>query len=100
MLRRLSGRTHTVFTGMAIRCISTGFRIDEGVSSDVTFKALGDAEIDAYLALVHPYDKAGGYSVQDHTDRIVAGTRGSFTNIMGLPMEALKQILTRCGALA
>jgi septum formation protein len=100
MLRRLSGRTHTVFTGIAIRCMSRSFELDEGVSSEVTFKALGDAEIDAYLALVHPYDKAGGYSVQDHTDLIVAGYRGSFTNIMGLPMEALKQILTRCGVLA
>jgi septum formation protein len=100
MLRRLSGRTHTVFTGMALRCASSGLRLDEGVSSEVTFKPLGEPEIDAYLALVHPYDKAGGYSIQDHTDLIVEGYEGSFTNIMGLPMEALKQILTRCGVLA
>jgi septum formation protein len=100
MLRRLSGRTHTVFTGMALRCALSGLRLDEGVSSEVTFKPLGEAEIDAYLALVHPYDKAGGYSIQDHTDLVVEGYEGSFTNIMGLPMEALKQILTRCGVLA
>jgi septum formation protein len=99
MLRRLSGRTHTVFTGMAIRCLSSGLSLDEGVSSEVTFKPLGEREIDAYLALVHPYDKAGGYSIQDHTDLIVEGYQGSFTNIMGLPMEALKQILTKCGLL-
>jgi septum formation protein len=99
MLRRLAGRTHTVYTGLAIRCVAMGLRLDEGVSSEVTFKPLCEEAIDAYLALVHPFDKAGGYSIQDHTDLIVAGYQGSFTNIMGLPMEALKQILTRCGVL-
>lgn len=99
MLRRLSGRTHTVFTGLAVRHASAGLKIDEGVASDVTFKAFGDDVIEAYLAKVHTLDKAGGYGIQDHSDLIVAGYTGSFTNIVGLPVETTKQILTRCGLL-
>jgi septum formation protein len=99
MLRRLSGRTHTVFTGLAVRCVSNGLRLDEGVSSEVAFKPIDDSGIEAYLAVVNPFDKAGGYSIQEHTDLIVAGYNGSFTNIMGLPLEAMKQILTTCGLL-
>jgi septum formation protein len=95
MLRRLSGREHTVFTGVAVRRLSDGLRIDEGVSSQVQFKPFGDAVIEDYLRLVTTLDKAGAYSIQDQTDLIVAGYRGSFSNIMGLPMEATKQILTR-----
>jgi len=100
MLAMLAGRTHTVFTGMAIRCAATGLAIDERVESTVTFRPLGAADIEAYLGLVNPLDKAGAYSIQDHTERIVAGYGGSFTNIMGLPIETTKQILTRCGLIA
>ncbi len=95
MLRRLSGREHTVFTGVAVRRVSTGLRIDQGVSSQVEFKPFGDAVIEDYIRLVNTLDKAGAYSIQDQTGMIIAGYRGSFTNIMGLPMEATKQILTR-----
>jgi septum formation protein len=94
MLRRLAGREHTVYTGVAVRRLSTGLRIDEGVSSQVAFKAFGDEEIGDYLRLVNTLDKAGAYSIQEQTDLIIAGYRGSLSNIMGLPMEATKQILT------
>jgi septum formation protein len=63
----------------------------------VTFKALNDTDIDIYIDKVQTLDKAGAYSVQDHTDLIIAGYKGSFTNIMGLPLEETKQILTQCG---
>lgn len=99
MLRRLSGRTHTVFTGLALRRASAGLRIDDGLASEVTFKLLDEVVIDAYLARVHTLDKAGGYAIQEHGDLIVAGHRGSWTNIIGLPLETTKQILTRCGLL-
>jgi septum formation protein len=95
MLRRLSGREHTVFTGVAVRRASSGLRIDEGVSSEVSFRPFGDAVIEDYIRLVNTLDKAGAYSIQEQTDMIIAGYRGSFSNIMGLPMEATKQILTR-----
>lgn len=100
MLRRLSGRTHTVFTGIAVRQARDGLKIDEGVASDVTFKTLDEAAIDTYLAKVHTLDKAGGYAIQEEPELIIAGYRGSLTNIIGLPIEATKQILTRCGLLA
>lgn len=99
MLRRLSGRTHTVFTGLAVRRVADRLKIDEGVASEVTFKVLDEATIEAYLARVHTLDKAGGYGIQDHPELIVAEYRGSLTNIIGLPVEATKQILTRCGLL-
>jgi septum formation protein len=99
MLRRLSGRTHTVFTGLAVRRAADGLRIDDGEAREVTFKAFGDDVIEAYLARVHTLDKAGGYGIQDHADLIVASYRGSLSNIVGLPVETTKQILTRCGLL-
>lgn len=97
MLRRLSGRTHTVFTGLALRRGSDGLRLDDGATSDVTFKTLDDATIEAYLARVHTLDKAGGYGIQDHGELIVAGYSGSLSNIIGLPLETTKQLLTRAG---
>lgn len=99
MLRRLSGRTHTVFTGLAVRRSRDGLKIDEGVASEVTFRTLDDAVIEEYLANVHTLDKAGGYAIQEHGELIVEGYRGSMTNIVGLPIESTKQILTRCGLL-
>ena len=99
MLRRLSGRTHMVFTGLAVRRIADGTRVDEGAASEVTFKSLDDATIDAYVARVNTLDKAGAYAIQEQGDLIVAGFRGSRTNIIGLPLETTKQILTRCGLL-
>jgi len=100
MLSRLAGRTHTVFTGLSIRGAGAALNFDTHVESRVTFKPLGNADIDAYLARVNTLDKAGGYSIQEHSELIVAGYTGSFTNIMGLPLETTKQILTRCGLLS
>ncbi|MFA5058064.1 MAG: Maf family protein [Opitutaceae bacterium] len=97
MLRRLSGRTHTVYTGLAVRRHHPRLALDTGVASEVTFKPLDDTTIDRYLALVNPLDKAGAYAIQEGTDLIIAGWRGSYTNIVGLPVEETKQILTRCG---
>ena len=97
MLRRLAGRTHTVFTGVALRRQQDGVKVDQGVASQVTFKAFDDAVIDAYFRVVNPLDKAGAYGIQEGRELIIAGWEGSFTNIMGLPMEATKQILTERG---
>ena len=97
MLRRLSGRTHTVCTGVALRRRSDGLARDEAAESEVTFKTLDNGIMDRYFAQVNPLDKAGGYAIQEATDLIIAGWRGSFTNIVGLPVEMVKQILTSCG---
>ena len=100
MLRRLSGRTHRVFTGVALRRHCAGLRVDETVMSEVTFKPLDEAIITDYLARVNTLDKAGGYGIQEHSELIVAGHAGSFSNRIGLPLETTKQILTRAGLLA
>lgn len=99
MLRRLSGRTHTVFTGLAVRRGRDGLAMDDSAASEVTFKPLDEATIDTYLSRVNTLDKAGGYAIQEQGELIVAGYRGEFSNIVGLPLETTKQILTRCGLL-
>ena len=99
MLCRLSGRTHRVYTGLVLRRGRDRMRIDEIVVSEVTFKPLDETTVTEYLTRVNTLDKAGGYAIQEHGDLIVAGYTGSFSNIVGLPLETTKQILTRCGLL-
>ncbi len=97
MLRLLRGRTHTVFTGLALRRPRAGLQLDRGVASEVTLKAFDDATLELYLSRVHTLDKAGGYAIQESGELIVAGYTGSLTNIVGLPVEEMKQILTLAG---
>jgi len=97
MLRMLSGTVHTVFTGLAVRRRQDGLKLDQGVASEVTFKVLDEATIELYLSRVHTLDKAGGYAIQEESGLIVAGFTGSLTNIVGLPVEEMKQLLTQAG---
>ncbi len=84
-LHELSGRTHSVFTGVA-------FRGDvKVVRSDVTFRSLGDAAIDEYVERVKPTDRAGAYDIDESGDLIVESWTGSYENIMGLPVEPLRE---------
>ena len=83
--------------------INASFKVMPGYKYaewDQLFKMIDEAAIEAYLAKVHTLDKAGGYGIQDSPELIVAGYQGSLTNIIGLPVETTKQILTRCGLLA
>jgi septum formation protein len=97
MLRRLSGRTHSVYTGLAVRRECDRLALDGDAESQVTFKVLDEATIERYLARVNPLDKAGAYAIQEETGLIIDGWQGSYTNIVGLPMEETKQLLARCG---
>lgn len=97
MLRMLSGTTHTVYTGLAVRRLCDGLRLDQGVASEVVFKVLTEAVIEEYLGKVHTLDKAGGYAIQEETDLIVASFKGQLTNIIGLPLDETKQLLTTAG---
>ena len=97
MLRRLSGMQHTVFTGLAIRRQSDGLSLERGVASEVTFKSIDEATIELYLSRVHTLDKAGGYAIQEASELIIAGFTGSLSNIVGLPLEEMKQLLTQAG---
>lgn len=84
-LRELSGRIHTVFTGVA-------FDGDvKVVRSDVKFRELSDAAIDEYVARVKPTDRAGAYDIDESGDLIVESYSGSYENIMGLPVEPLRE---------
>ncbi len=82
-LRELSGRTHYVFTGVALdgaACVQT---------SAVTFRNLTDGDIGRYLELVNPLDRAGAYDIGTEGDLLVGSCTGSHENIMGLPVEPL-----------
>jgi septum formation protein len=93
MLRRLRGKTHEVCTAVALVCQSADIFRRFEVVTRVTFKSLTDPELEEYLTLINPLDKAGGYAAQEHGDRIIAGVDGSWTNVVGLPMEALSEQL-------
>lgn len=95
MLRLLSGRAHAVFTGLALRCIDERLSEDHGVESRVYFRTLDATAIEAYLSAAHALDKAGAYGIQDHGDMIIERWEGSLTNIIGLPVEETKAVLTR-----
>ena len=84
-LRELSGNVHTVFTGVA--CDGEA----KVVRSDVRFRRLDDAAIDDYVERVKPTDRAGAYDIDESGDLIVEGYTGSYENIMGLPVEPLRE---------
>ena len=88
-LRELSGQTHVVFTGVAFRA-EDGAERTACVESRVTFRALSEEMIDEYVARVHPTDRAGAYDIDESGDLIVASYDGSYENIMGLPVEPLR----------
>ena len=93
MLRRLAGRTHRVCTGVCVIFPGGKTKRFHG-TTEVDFLPLGDDEIDAYFALVNPFDKAGAYGIQEHGERIISGIRGSFENVMGLPVEMVVEALS------
>jgi septum formation protein len=87
MIRRLSGRTHEVCTGVALHCVAAEASDAFHVVTRVTFRELDDAQIAAYFAKVNPLDKAGAYGAQEHGDDIIERIDGSWSNVVGLPME-------------
>ena len=96
MLRLLSGRTHQVITGV---CLTTTKRQKRfAVATNVTFKQLSDEEIDYYVSHFKPFDKAGAYGIQEWIGYIgVTGIKGSYFNVMGLPVLRLSRMLAQFG---
>ena len=93
MLRALSGRTHTVITGVTLTSACRGKSF--AVSTEVTFAALTDEEIGYYVSHYRPLDKAGAYGVQEWIGYIgVTGMNGSYYNVMGLPVHRLYKCLS------
>ena len=88
MLRKLSGKTHQVITGVTLT--TSSFQNSFSVVSDVTFSDLTEEEIDYYVRNYRPMDKAGAYGVQEWIGFIgVTSLRGSYFNVMGLPVQRL-----------
>ena len=91
MLRRLSGRTHEVLSGVAV---GDGVRLESTVvSSRVTFRSLDEAEIAAYWATGEGADKAGSYGIQGIGGILVERLEGSFSAVMGLPVQETEALL-------
>ena len=91
MLRRLSGTTHQVHTGVAV-VSATGEQV-EVVSSAVTFRDLQPDMIEWYIGTGESVGKAGSYAIQGHGSALVASSTGSMTNIIGLPLEETARLL-------
>ena len=93
MLYALSGRAHSVITGISLQNWSQRISISRIASTSVTFKRLSDAEINWYSATDEPYDKAGGYAIQGLAAQFVSGIEGSYTNVVGLPLYETVKLL-------
>jgi septum formation protein len=91
MLTRLSGRTHTVITGVAL--LGPGFRAVRAVATRVRFRRLSRAEVRAYVAAGESMDKAGGYAVQGLGGLLVERIDGDWSNVVGLPLGAVREML-------
>jgi len=99
MLSDLSGRNHEVITGFSVLDKISGIHLSRCVRTEVTFKALTEAEIRAYIATGCPMDKAGAYAIQGGAVHFIRSICGSYTNVIGLPMTELYETLYQLGAL-
>jgi septum formation protein len=97
MLGRLQGRTHQVVTGVSVIHLRMHRERMFAASTDVTFHPLTAEQINIYLSKTNPLDKAGAYAIQEHGETIVSEIFGSFSNVVGLPIEILKEEIRRWG---
>jgi septum formation protein len=97
MLEKLSGRTHSVVTGIALIRIPDAERRTFVESTLVHFAALTSEEILRYLATGEPHDKAGAYAIQGHAGRFIPRVEGCYFNIVGLPLSRLCRALVDLG---
>lgn len=95
MLRRLSGHTHTVCTGVAVAW--KGETRSFAQQTRVTFRELSDGMIDWYVSTGEPMDKAGAYGIQGKGALLVEGIQGDYFNVVGLPISPLYQLLLDMG---
>lgn len=95
MLGELEGREHQVITGVCMIHLRRHIQRTFTDTTRVTFKPLGADDIAEYLDQIDPLDKAGAYAIQEHGELIVAKTDGSYSNVVGLPVERVKTELKR-----
>jgi septum formation protein len=99
MLERLSGREHKVFTGFTLTHVASKVSKTRVIQSAVQFKKITPEEMEWYVACDEPYDKAGGYAVQGKGAYFIKSIRGSYTNVIGLPLCEVLEELKSLGAI-
>ncbi len=99
MLRRLSGQEHRVLTGFSVCHLGKKKADRKTVETAVRVKGLTSGEIEWYVQTGEPFDKAGGYAIQGIGSFMIKSIRGSYTNVVGLPLCELIQMLSRLGAI-
>ncbi len=97
MLDRLAGRTHEVVTAFALVDPEGRVFAERAVRTAVTFRELSRIEIDVYAATEEPMDKAGAYAIQGAAGAFVSEVHGSWSNVVGLPLEELREVLVEAG---
>lgn len=95
MLTFLSGKTHEVATGVSLQCNELNIVKTFSETSSVTFKPISKQEIRLYFKEVNPLDKAGAYAIQTNADMIIDRFVGSYSNVVGLPLESLGKVLLK-----
>lgn len=95
MLRKLSGHTHEVLTGICIRHLE--LRNTSCIETTVRFATLSSRDIQDYVATGEPLDKAGAYAIQGYGSRFIHGIHGCYFNVVGLPLAHLYQTLKQMG---
>ncbi len=100
MLRKLSGTAHEVITGFTVYDVENDFHLSKAVSTRVFFKELRGEEIQAYIDTGCPFDKAGAYAIQGGAAYMIPKIEGSYTNVVGLPLSEVVEMLRQMGALA
>ena len=97
MLRRLSGKTHRVITGIAVRDTANGRDASAHETTRVTFRDLSDNEIERFVDAVRPLDRAGAYTVDGPGSLLVEQYEGCYQNVLGLPIVRLDETLRTIG---
>ncbi len=97
MLKQLRGRTHQVYTGIAVLDVATGRLVKDVCVTDVPMRLYTDAEIERYVATGDPLDKAGAYAIQHPEVHPVADLHGCFASVMGLPLCHLLRLFQQLG---
>ncbi|MBE7034057.1 MAG: septum formation inhibitor Maf [Ruminococcaceae bacterium] len=92
MLRKLSGRSHFVYTGYCVVHCKSGVAVSKYEKTEVFFKELSDKEIDAYVKTREPMDKAGAYGIQEKGSLFIEKINGDYFNVVGLPVCALAKL--------
>lgn len=97
MLRRLSGKWHQVFTGLAVVAVDGAAHREHAVVEEtcVQFASLSEKEIEDYVATGEPFDKAGAYAIQGLGGKFIPRIEGCYFNVMGLPLARLYEVLSK-----